>query len=405
MKKILVLFHPLKEAFQYIEREGDEQFAPHHFWLYDKLVAHGYQVDFVESSSETLLNRLGNIVRLHFLQQQVDALKVANDYDLVFVPYMEYSFFLSFSKLMKRLKKPIVGLAHQPYTHERRNPIKRIYYDAVRYVYFKGMDSILYYSQAVLEKSNQNWIKGKTKFVDNFGIDYDFFDTYLSNQKCPPSNNYIFSTGGAQRDFDALVQAFDGIDFDLKITTVGGDLSKHLTCEVPPNVYIDNSLPFGLGSTGKIRKEYYNALAIAVPLKEVDNYKFGTWGITVVLEGMAMGKPILSTYNEAYPFDIEKEKIGFCVDYGDVLGWKQAIKYLLDHPEEVHEMGERAKYLSRTKYNYSLFSNNVIADINRILNVGQKPAASVSEKLVKKTISLGLTASNCLALEWAQCLI
>lgn len=405
MKKILVLFHPLKEVFKYLEEEGNEQFAPHHFWLFDKLVEQGYEVDFVVSNEKTFLNWLGRVLRLYFLQQQVDALRIAKDYDLIFVPYMEYSFLLNLSKLMKFLKKPIVGLAHQPYAHERKNFIKRIYYNSVRYIYFKGMDSILFYSQSILEKSNQSWIKGNTKFVDNFGIDHDFFETYLKNQKSPPCNTYIFSTGGAQRDFDALVQAFDGIDFDLKITTVGGDLSKHLTCAIPPNVYIDNSLPFGLGSTGKIRKEYYNALAIAVPLKEVDNYKFGTWGITVVLEGMAMGKPILSTYNEAYPFDIEKEKIGFYVDYGDVLGWQQAIKYLLDHPEEVHEMGERAKYLSRTKYNYSLFSNNVIADINRILNVGQKPAASVSRKLVKKTISLGLTASNCLALEWAQWLI
>lgn len=405
MKKILVLFHPLNEVFQYLEEEGDAQFAPHHFWLFDKLVEQGYEVDFVKSDEKTFLNWLGNKLRLYFLQQQVDTLRIAKDYDLIFVPYMEYSFLLNISKLLKSLKKPIVGLGHQSYAHERKSLIKKFYYDSVRYVYFKGMDSILYYSQAILERSNQSWIKGNTKFVDNFGIDVDFFDAYISNQKRPPCNNFIFSTGGASRDFDTLVKAFDGIDFDLKITTVGGDLSNHLTCEVPPNVHIDNSLPFGLGSTGKIRQEYYNALAVAVPLKEVDDYLFGTWGITVVLEGMAMGKQILSTYNEAYPFDIEKEKIGFCVDYGDVLGWKQAINYLLDHPEEVREMGDRAKYLSKKKYNYSLFSNNVIADIDRILNVRQKKAASVSKKLVKRTISLGLTASNCLSLEWAQYLL
>lgn len=404
MKKILVLFHPLKDVFQYFEQEGSGQFAPHHFWLFDKLKEHGFEVDYVASNEKTLLNWLGKRLRLHFLQQQVDALRIAKDYDLIFVPYMEYSFLLNLSKLMKRLKTPIVGLAHQPYAQERKNLVKRAYYDSVRYVYYKGMDSIIFYSQAVLERSNQSWIKGNTKFVDNFGIDDDFFDAYLNNQKSPPSGGYIFSTGGAQRDFDTLVKAFYGIDFDLKITTVGGDLSKHLTCDLPPNVHIDNSLSFGLGSTGKIREEYYNALAVAVPLKEVDDYKFGTWGVTVVLEGMAMGKPILSTYNEAYPFDLEKEKIGFYIDHGDVSGWRQAIQYLLDHPDEALEMGERAKFLSKTKYNYSQFSNNVIADINGILNIGQKSVVSESLKLATKTIGWGAAVAECIATELVHCL-
>lgn len=400
MKKVLVVFHPLKVAFKYIEEEGDEEFAPHHFWLYDKLVEHGYQVDFVDSKEKTFINRWGNNLRLLFLQQQIDTLKMAQGYDLVFVPYMEYSFLLGLFKLLRRFNRPIVGLAHQTYAQNRKNFIKRLYYEAVRYVYFKGMDSILFYSKTMLEKSNQSWIKGNSKFVDNFGIDYDFFDAYEKAQINPPANNYIFTTGGAHRDFDTLIKAFYGLDFNLKITTVGGNLSEHLSCVVPANVQIDNSLSFGKGSTGKIREMYYNALAVAVPLKEVDDYLFGTWGVTVVLEGMAMGKPILTTNNKAFPFDVQKEKIGLNIDYGDVEGWHQAMKYILDHPEEAREMGERAKFLARTKYNYTLFANNVIADIDKLLDV--KQVASPNKKMKERAISLGPTASGCLGFDWSQ---
>lgn len=364
MKKILFLFHPLKEAFQYLEKEGNAQYPPHHMWIFDKLEENGYQVDFVRSDDQTWINKFGNKLRLNFLQQQIDTLKVAKDYDLVFLPYVDFSFFLSICKLLNIFQKPIVGLAHRPYYQERKNPIKRTYYNLVRYVYFKGLDSILFYSKPILDKSNLGKVKGNCKYIENYGIDFDFIDSYAKSQTSPPQNNYIFSTGGSQRDYDTLITAFHELDFDLKITTVGGDLSTHMSCELSPNVHIDNSLSFGLGSPGLIRKEYYNALAVAVPLKKVDDYKFGTWGITVILEGMAMGKPVLSTYNDAYPFDIEKEKVGFYVDYGDVKGWRDAVKYLIDNPGEVFEMGERARYLSKTKYNYAKFAQNVISEID-----------------------------------------
>ena len=372
MKKILFLFHPLIEAIQYLEKEGNAQYPPHHLWLFDKLKEHGYEVDFVRSNDQTQINKIGSKLRLNFLQQQIDALKIAKDYDLVFLPHMEFSFFLCICKLLHLFNKPMVGLAHRPYFEERLNPIKKIYYNLVRYVYFKGLDSVLFYSKPVLDKSNLGKIKGNCKYIENYGIDLDFIDSYAKTQEVPPQNNFIYSNGGSQRDYDTLITAFHELDFDLKITTVGGDLSKHISCELSPNVYIDNSLSFGLGSPGLIRKEYYNALAVAVPLKKVDDSEFGTWGITVVLEGMAMGKPVLSTYNNAYPFDIEKEKVGFYVDYGDVQGWRDAVNYLIDNPAEAFEMGERALYLSKTKYNYNKFAQNVITELNGILQMSPK---------------------------------
>jgi len=402
MKKILVLFHPLKQVSQYLEKEGDAQFAPHHFWLFDHLKREGHQVDFVDANPKTLLNRIGDKLRLNFLQQQVDTLKIAKDYDLIFVPYIDYSFFLSLLKVMKIFKKPLVGLAHHPYYHQEKNLFKKVYYDSIRYIYFKGMDDILYYSQPILEKSNQGSIQGNCSLLDNFGIDFDFFDSFVQNQQMLPTADYIYSSGGSKRDYDTLVQAFEGIDFDLKITTSGGNLSDYVTHELPPNVHVDNSLPFGLGSTGKIRSEYYNALAVAVPLREVNDYLFGTWGLTVVLEGMAMGKPIVSTHNDAYHFNLEKEKIGFYVDYGDVQGWQQAINYLISHPEEAKEMGERARYLCKTKYNYKLFAKNAMIEMNKILKVDPKAVTTIGSNLVKNGANVGVTASSLLQSEWIQ---
>ena len=79
-----------------------------------------------------------------------------------------------------------------------------------------------------------------------------------------------------------------------------------------------------------------------------------------MVEAMAMGKPILSTFNPAHPIDIEKEKMGLTVDYGDVEGWRQALKYLKDNPDEAKEMGARALHICKTRLNYSRFSKEII---------------------------------------------
>ncbi len=116
-----------------------------------------------------------------------------------------------------------------------------------------------------------------------------------------------------------------------------------------------------------MRKEYYNSLAVAIPLSKTGRY----WpvGITVIMEALAMAKPIISTVNPIYPFNLEKEKVGFYVDYYDVEGWKQAINYVIDNPGEMKEMGERGRYLCEKRFNYNLFSEDVIRNLKQMLPI------------------------------------
>ena len=68
--------------------------------------------------------------------------------------------------------------------------------------------------------------------------------------------------------------------------------------------------------------------------------------------------------NKAYPLNLEKEKVGFEIDYADVKGWQQCVNYLINNPAAVQEMGERALLLCKKRYNYSIFSNEVVSKIN-----------------------------------------
>jgi glycosyltransferase involved in cell wall biosynthesis len=122
--------------------------------------------------------------------------------------------------------------------------------------------------------------------------------------------------------------------------------------------------------------DYYNCLAVAIPLLKA--VQQNTFGITVIMEALAMGKPIISTVNPLYPFDLEKEKIGLYVDYDDVNGWKHSVNYLINNPDEAREMGERGRFLCEKKYNYNLFSKEVIKQIKMISLINQNKISDLN---------------------------
>lgn len=128
----------------------------------------------------------------------------------------------------------------------------------------------------------------------------------------------------------------------------------------PHNVFIDKNM--SRTSTSKLLPYYYHALAVAIPLKEKMDY---CTGATILMESMAMHKPVIITASKANLIDVKKEKIGLEVDYGDVNGWREAILYLVEHPDELKEMGERAYHLAKTRYNYNNYCKQIFREIEK----------------------------------------
>lgn len=52
------------------------------------------------------------------------------------------------------------------------------------------------------------------------------------------------------------------------------------------------------------------------------------------MEAFALGIPVICSRNPNFEIDIDKEGIGITVEYNDVQGWIDAIRYIADHPEE-----------------------------------------------------------------------
>ena len=258
----------------------------------------------------------------------------------------------------------MIAIAQRAYVVNKKNPLKRFKQYLIRYVYFKGLDKIIFINKTLAEESKKYKVEGNTDYLRGWGVDHDFFEHYNKEQQAHPKLNFIYATGGAARDYNTLIEAFKNLNFDLRITA-RPNFESELNTEIPTNVKVDSSITPGLTSTGKLRSEYYNSLAVALPIKQ--DPTFAPFGSTVFFEAMAAGKAIIATDNKAFAFDIEKAGIGILVDYYDKEGWKKAIKFLIDNPEKAKEMGEEAQRLSREIYNYITFSNEVLTHVDALV--------------------------------------
>ena len=143
----------------------------------------------------------------------------------------------------------------------------------------------------------------------------------------PDQEKYILSAGRSGRDYSTLVEALRPIHLPTRII---GDAAKpdwpdHITGNhnVPRDTYLE---------------ELKNAWIVAVPLLDVPR----ATGQVVILEAMALGKPVIATRTTGSVDIIENERNGLLVQPGDVEGWQQAVMRLKENPAWGKELAQNA---------------------------------------------------------------
>jgi len=71
---------------------------------------------------------------------------------------------------------------------------------------------------------------------------------------------------------------------------------------------------------------------------------------TVMLEAMAMGKPVIST-NVGSVAEIISDEVGFLVPFGDKKSFLERLDYMVTNPEARKKIGDKAFELTQTKFN------------------------------------------------------
>jgi glycosyltransferase involved in cell wall biosynthesis len=189
-----------------------------------------------------------------------------------------------------------------------------------------------------------------------FGVDTTFW--------CPQpvaEERMICSVGLEHRDYPTLFRAADGLDARVVVgaASVWSHQRNSAAGAAPPaNVEVSAFDYF------QLRDVYARAAVVVVPLFDVDFQA----GITTILEAMAMGKPVIVTQTRGQVDVVEDgrtttpgtpsrtrdesllrtlaaandqviEPNGLYVPPGDPVALRQAITFLLDHPEERARLG------------------------------------------------------------------
>jgi len=351
MKIIQLTDHPVREIYSKIM--AGEDFDRHNtLYGYDALKEAGWEVTDVSEYRNTFINKVLNSIgfRLGFphIVLQFKCLKKLRHADLIYCHFLQLTAFLSLLKRIGILRTPILSIAHEAFS-EKSTSFKT----------WKGIDRVLCFGEKTLQiASSKHPLPAQHQNFIDWGVDVPFYTDWIQKQTEPSRLDSIVISGVANRDNDLLIDAFRDIP-DLKLI-ICSKLNSSAT-DLPQNIRIDTTIDWK--NICQLRPYYYHSIAVGIPLKEDLPWCNGS---TVLFEAMTMSKPIIMTACKANLIDLEKEKIGITVGFGDKKGWTDAIRYLMEHPDEAKEMGERGFALVQKKYNYNLFCSKLLNELNQL---------------------------------------
>ena len=153
----------------------------------------------------------------------------------------------------------------------------------------------------------------------------------------------ICSAGAEMRDYPTLLEALRGTELRCHIAT---DHVRTSRVGFGPHVGAErfsaaagDAVSIGRKSPTELRDLYARSRFVVVPLcaSDTDN------GVTVILEAMAMGKPVICSRTQGQVDVIQEGVTGLFVPVGDPVALRKAMLELWNDPERARTMGLAAR--------------------------------------------------------------
>jgi hypothetical protein len=161
---------------------------------------------------------------------------------------------------------------------------------------------------------------------------------------------YVFSGGGGQRDFPALIEAARELDVPVRIVTFSAEFLEW-EGEFPPNCEVRWRMPLA-----EFLDQAAGATVVVVPLRR------GTYshGQTTVVQALRLGKAIVTTRDASVEDYVQDGREGLLVAAGDAAGYRAAIRRLLDD-DELRRSCESAARARAQDVTYEAFAERLAA--------------------------------------------
>ncbi|AFY32697.1 glycosyltransferase family 4 protein [Calothrix sp. PCC 7507] len=337
-------------------KTGQKRESPEHgLWGATHLHNYGIETDLLPYEKYTALKKISRFLKLGDIDLQFRAFLALSKYDLVYSSSQTGTLFLAFLRAIGILRKPVVVKLERPFNV---NFLTKI----ILPLFARGHDKILCLSSRVENQLHDEFGIPKSKLaLLDWGPDLPSYDEEKQGQSAEMNPPIIISAGNISRDYNSLAEAVRNLNCSVHIYC--SKSSAPTIDNLPEQVKCQYKHPTATTALTwqdlvmKYEKSYAVAIPLEIPESRVDNTPL--YGLTSLLDAMAMGKAVIMTYHRQVNIDVVKEGIGLWVEPGDVKGWEKAIAYLLDHPEETEQMGKRALQLAKEKYNLDTFSSQL----------------------------------------------
>lgn len=310
--------------------------GPHHLWGMLELVRMGYEVALAEPLSHFSGHRRS-------FPHDLPLLKAARTWlgpdDLIFCAHT-LLYYLPLLKSLGALKRPMISLT---YAREDLD-------------FAKVHNGIAALTPAAANQAHQMAPGVKVGHV-GWGVDPAFYPSL------PYDPRFIFSCGIANRDFATQAQAATVSQMPFRIICPG----------VQPGVIWPSNAEVRDGGAGwhtdgkkkfsvqdLIRDNYAQAAASLVIIKP-DPEALTANGFTNMLEGMALGRPLIVTRTGAMPEELDVEKLGcgLFVPPENPAALAEAMNWIMANPDKAQEMGKAGRRLCEQHYHLSTFASRL----------------------------------------------
>lgn len=201
------------------------------------------------------------------------------------------AFFMRLFRLKKDAKMMIMTFIYNP----RKGFLGHLYFNYIKYsISSEYVDRIVVFSSQ--EEREYRRIFNLDKFVF-IPLGIDIPDIVKNNNT---TQSYIFGTGRSNRDWNFLVNALDGSEYKVKIASdIISTIPASDNIEILRNCFGNDMLSM-----------MANSFCVAVPLKETD----ASAGQLVILQAMALGKPVIATKGGATEDYVIDGVTGYLID-------------------------------------------------------------------------------------------
>lgn len=284
-----------------------------------------------------------------FLAQALEAAIRARRFDVVLTWSERHSVAVAAIFALLRIRTPHLALMFWISKPVVRIPLR---------LFGSGVDRIVTWSSVQRRVAiNDVGFRAEDVVLVKHPVDLTFY------RPVPARHEVIFSAGSTQRDFETLATAVRGVNVSVRIAASLVVALKGLKIHTrdvradlrwPDNVRVESMTAL------QVRECYAKAKVVVVPLipSDIDA------GVNVILEAMAMGRPVIASRTVGQVDVIEDGKNGLYVPPSDPGALRAAIAHLVENQVQAEELGARARAYVEANHSLEEFVQRICDEVS-----------------------------------------